>query len=375
MSEKEKRLKTALVRTRKIIAQKFQKLHNQNIKRDVKLNEKYAPITKSLKKIINIKKDNNNSKRNQASGTSETGTMNMNFDNNNDESSSIEDPDENNDVEFDNELVFDDFQPTLTSGDDTFQPTLTSEHNEQGSSSSNTIPIQDDSVRRLLERNELTDSTRLMDSFDYDDSDNDVLMGAVASKRRRSESDEDLVDDSKQQNISKNVKRVRKSKLGTPKIAKKWSELQYLRAVRRTAMAKIKKKLPPIENATQKRLKSILCPEDFDDAGNYRGAEKPKRRKVLTSSLRYMHVKPKIKPKAKLSSGQSAKKRTTAVGEGIEKEFIPYNENIVYEYWDDPNELCERLQLLLASQSAGNTNHGQEINSIILELREQNIIL
>jgi len=28
-----------------------------------------------------------------------------------------------------------------------------------------------------------------------------------------------------------------------------------------------------------------------------------------------------------------------------------------YKYWDDPNELIERLRLLLASESAGNTNH------------------
>lgn len=52
--------------------------------------------------------------------------------------------------------------------------------------------------------------------------------------------------------------------------------------------------------------------------------------------------------------------------------FIPYNVNnhIVYEYFDDPNELCDRLQLLVSSRMAGNTNHIQEINSIIEELRE-----
>lgn len=61
-------------------------------------------------------------------------------------------------------------------------------------------------------------------------------------------------------------------------------------------------------------------------------------------------------------------------GRGIEKDFIPYTQNIVYEYFDDPNELCKRLKLLTASKEAGNSNHDQEINSIIEELRELKIV-
>lgn len=59
-------------------------------------------------------------------------------------------------------------------------------------------------------------------------------------------------------------------------------------------------------------------------------------------------------------------------GQSIDSNFIPYtaNDRIVYEYFDDPNELCERLRLLSASRAAGNTNHAQEINSILEELRE-----
>lgn len=39
-------------------------------------------------------------------------------------------------------------------------------------------------------------------------------------------------------------------------------------------------------------------------------------------------------------------------------------------YWDDPNELIDRLKLLHASQQAGNTSHENEINAIIEELLE-----
>lgn len=56
----------------------------------------------------------------------------------------------------------------------------------------------------------------------------------------------------------------------------------------------------------------------------------------------------------------------------IDSDFIPYNINnrIIYEYFDDPNEICDRLRLLVSSRMAGNSNHMQEINSIVEELRE-----
>lgn len=50
------------------------------------------------------------------------------------------------------------------------------------------------------------------------------------------------------------------------------------------------------------------------------------------------------------------------------------NNVIDYVHWDDPNELVERLKLLVASQSAGHTAHNNEILSIIEELREADII-
>jgi len=45
-----------------------------------------------------------------------------------------------------------------------------------------------------------------------------------------------------------------------------------------------------------------------------------------------------------------------------------------YVYWDDPNELMDRLQLLAASYQAGNESHNYEIMSILEELREANLI-
>ena len=51
-----------------------------------------------------------------------------------------------------------------------------------------------------------------------------------------------------------------------------------------------------------------------------------------------------------------------------------YKNNTDLVYWDDPNELVERLKLLIASRDAGNTNHDNEILSIVEELKEAGII-
>lgn len=48
--------------------------------------------------------------------------------------------------------------------------------------------------------------------------------------------------------------------------------------------------------------------------------------------------------------------------------------SIHYEYWDDPNELVDRLRLLVASKEAGNSSVNNEIISIIEELRESKLI-
>lgn len=62
---------------------------------------------------------------------------------------------------------------------------------------------------------------------------------------------------------------------------------------------------------------------------------------------------------------------TTHTGDGLMKVNLQIPN---YIYWDDPNELVDRLKLLVGSQHAGNNNHTNEMVSIIEELREGNII-
>ncbi|XP_044595853.1 uncharacterized protein LOC123272898 [Cotesia glomerata] len=62
------------------------------------------------------------------------------------------------------------------------------------------------------------------------------------------------------------------------------------------------------------------------------------------------------------------------LGRGLPKFMITTKTPMDYVYWDDPNELVDRLRLLMASQAAGNPSHTNEIMSIIEELREAGVI-
>lgn len=93
-----------------------------------------------------------------------------------------------------------------------------------------------------------------------------------------------------------------------------------------------------------------------------------------TRAYKYKHIigklfKKKSQKNLPISSPNATK--SNYMGDGLMK-FNSSKPN--YIYWDDPNELVDRLRLLLASQVAGHTNHNNEIVSIIEELHEANII-
>lgn len=98
-----------------------------------------------------------------------------------------------------------------------------------------------------------------------------------------------------------------------------------------------------------------------------------------TRAYKYKHIIKKLfKENAQTSLPISLSTSTTRnrrkdnyMGDGL-MNFNSCKAN--YIYWDDPNELVDRLRLLLASQAAGHTNHNNEIVSIIEELYEANII-
>lgn len=91
----------------------------------------------------------------------------------------------------------------------------------------------------------------------------------------------------------------------------------------------------------------------------------PLEQTVGTRSFKYRQI---IKPLFKRT-----KKKKTRTGSGMN---LIYNEKpIEYVYWDDVNELVDRLRLLNSSKLAGNTDsHDNEILAIISELHEAGII-
>lgn len=77
-------------------------------------------------------------------------------------------------------------------------------------------------------------------------------------------------------------------------------------------------------------------------------------------SIKYKHIISQLFPKPPIS------------GKGL---FLTKNSSQPdILFWDDPNELVERLRLLVVSAETGNTGHKNEIISILEELKEAGII-
>lgn len=95
----------------------------------------------------------------------------------------------------------------------------------------------------------------------------------------------------------------------------------------------------------------------------------PKKQVKGSRSYKYVNI---IKP---LTYSRPASTSGRIEGSGpLGEKLIVRSEPYQYVYWDDVNELVDRLRLLMASKNVGHTGHENEITSIIEELREANII-
>lgn len=133
---------------------------------------------------------------------------------------------------------------------------------------------------------------------------------------------------------------------------------------------------------------------DFNPDGQLKGDKGIKYRQIIKPLFSQpddaTQDSPEQFPKLKVGSSLTHLKKIKIQPDGVNFNFsdhfpklkvggsLPdlktYKSNTDYVYWDDPNELIERLKLLIASKSAGNSNHDNEIVSIIEELREAGII-
>lgn len=111
-----------------------------------------------------------------------------------------------------------------------------------------------------------------------------------------------------------------------------------------------------------------LLHRNFDSTQQYAGNTSRKYKFIKSLMTRLQRRRRRLEEEITTSTPLPTPLR----GSGLMK----YSNNALdYIYWDDPNELIDRLRLLLASQAAGHSNHNNEIVSIVEELREANIII
>lgn len=134
-----------------------------------------------------------------------------------------------------------------------------------------------------------------------------------------------------------------------------------------------------LELITKKNPKSY----DEDDLENYR--------RILTrSGLKNKYWRPqgrftpkrdrgrdnkydKIVSKIFEESGKKKKSSPSSSGSGLYKKYRGRSK-VQMVYYDDPNELVERIRLLLASRQSGSSAHRNELISLLEELRELRIL-
>ncbi|KAL0803228.1 hypothetical protein ABMA28_000546 [Loxostege sticticalis] len=127
------------------------------------------------------------------------------------------------------------------------------------------------------------------------------------------------------------------------------------------------KKIPNLDLVTGEDLQNYKL--ILEDTNAHRRNWNPSKPIISNKGFKYMRV---IKPLFKFSRTASSVESLPR-GEGIELlKKVKTDTDLVY--WDNPNELVERLKLLLASWEAGNTGVINEVQAIIEELYEAGII-
>lgn len=389
MEEKTKKVKTNLVRTRNLIKKKFQKLYSERVKNERNLKEKYAPITNSIKELVKVKQK---VKPEKATNVININNIKNEEDDYDDDDSDDDDGDDDDD-EKEKQDVFDMYDADTTyemdshSNGDTDQMEFISGNSKRGRRVSNDENASSPHKQRVEKRTRLLSEPTISKNLGRN-TDQMEFISENSKRRRRVSSGDNALSPHKQrvekrtrllsepnekyQHIStpadlKPLNTIKKSKT---KLEKMEEQLFKLHDIREAGVQHIEKKMKERKKPfVHDEASALISPEDYDEEGNFRGTStKRKRSKIVLPTQHFKQILRTVKTKRK------NRNKKYASGRGLEKKFIPYNTNIVYEYFDDPNELCDRLRLLISSKAAGNSNHDQEINSIAQELRELKII-
>lgn len=133
----------------------------------------------------------------------------------------------------------------------------------------------------------------------------------------------------------------------------------------RGLMELLTKKLPDLADITKEDLANykLMLLETNAHRRDYDSNKPVKSNK----GIKYLNI---IKP---LFNKHDNSESNQVQGSGLPV-LKKWKKNIDYVYWDDPNELVDRLKLLIASRDAGNTGLDNEIISIIEELKESGLL-
>lgn len=131
------------------------------------------------------------------------------------------------------------------------------------------------------------------------------------------------------------------------------------------------KKEPDLSAITSKDMENykLMCLETNVHRRDYN----PNKPIKSNKGLKYMKIIKPLFTMRKISASTDSSQPDSYQGKGLPTLKL-WKKNVDYVYWDDPNELIDRLKVLIASREAGNTGLDNEIISIIEELRETGII-
>lgn len=454
MNDKEKRIKSSLLQTRKIIVNKFHKLRRDRAIIEKHLQERYAPITDSIDKLIKTKENisSKNSRINEPNKLKKENDDLMDFEDSvggsdygkefdpfYEEKKNELPPKSHENIDSANESKIKKEEKALDhrafkSKDFDISP------KEQLKSSKRDCIRSCAFERRKKLRSNFNDTFRsnlkeYYGSFDGDKQRiKDAACAASKTRARVPICNRDIERDRTNYFKNRAAQRLRfyDARRINPKITyngnnnkiinsidvaskKRISKAREIDTIRKSERRKLRNDindgLRTLESNKTQTKRVVISPEDYDADGNFVGLatkrRKVERKKVIPSviispedydidgrSTRIATKRRKIEIPidklsslkkqfvAKLQKNAANERRSNRIvkvnriksGKCLENKFIPYSENIVYEYYDNVNELCDRLRLLVSSKAAGNSNHDQEINSILQEMRERHII-
>lgn len=378
---KEEKIKKDLVKTRKIIQEKFKQIYKDRITRERNLSETFKPIISSINDLKFFKKNEQKPKPKEGDFTTNVNDSDL---------MSIEV----------NDGESDEISESLRGGEDSSDSDISMYSNDPYQEqrkkkrtledSSNSIAYK--SKRKPRQRREIPSFTVMKKRKELDNlkkihkdfaSRHTSTNKKVARKFSKRDSADDLSDYFNEQSkilaaerskLSNNVVKRRKNLEELKQYRKRIAERSYKSD---SEISKDKKYLN-MRNLSDNIAQQSRKRKDLRNATQNQKNDDKRMKLTPTSDYNlYLESDDVIDSDFSLqdnNENSTVKIKDAKRGSGFESTFIPYNPNIVYEYFDNPNELCDRLRLLVSSRSAGNTNHSQEINSIIEELRELELI-